>query len=269
MSPFPLYPFSHACQFTHFTVLFLLSPIFFLYFFLFISLASPSFVSPTHIFTPPPFSLFMYLHLPHNNKQRKQQQSSALRTMHKQPPECCRLLGYPAAIIASHYSWDLPFNPGHVIGLLSSIQAGLTPQTGIHSAAMQCYQQMQQTNRDRNTRPRRSRFTRRASWVTMKQHKLCSSSSLSTAAVGHSVLYDTEKVKLHAVESHVLVWVSWVGTERTQHKHSQDFKVALLHRTKQTIPVGRCVTHMWTDNHTHTHEMTVSVEMWWWDIYIL
>lgn len=39
-----------------------------------------------------------------------------------------RLLGYPAAImIGSHYSWDLPFNPGYVIGLLSSLQAGLSP----------------------------------------------------------------------------------------------------------------------------------------------
>lgn len=50
------------------------------------------------------------------------------------------LLGYPAAIvIGSHYSWDLPFNPGYVIGLLSSVQAGLTPQTGAHLATMQCY----------------------------------------------------------------------------------------------------------------------------------
>lgn len=172
--------------------------------------------------------------------------------MHKQPPECCRLLGYPAAIIASHYSWDLPFNPGHVIGLLSSIQAGLTPQTGIHSAAMQCYQQMQQTNRDRNTRPRRfdslaerrkwrwnnTSFVHRPAWQQLRSATVC---------------YMTPK-KSSYMRLHVLVWVSWVGTERTQHKHSQDFKVALLHRTKQAIPVGRCVTHMWTDNHTHTRD---------------
>lgn len=43
-------------------------------------------------------------------------------------PSAAGLLGYPEAIvIGSHYSWDLPFNPGYVIGPLSSLQAGLSP----------------------------------------------------------------------------------------------------------------------------------------------
>lgn len=39
-------------------------------------------------------------------------------------------------MIESHYSWDLTFNPSYVIGLLSAVQAGLTPQTAAHFAAM-------------------------------------------------------------------------------------------------------------------------------------
>lgn len=35
----------------------------------------------------------------------------------------------------SHYSWDLTFNPSYVIGLLSAVQAGLTPQTAARLAA--------------------------------------------------------------------------------------------------------------------------------------
>lgn len=38
-------------------------------------------------------------------------------------------------MIESHYSWDLTFNPGYVIGPLSAVQAGLTPQTAAHFAA--------------------------------------------------------------------------------------------------------------------------------------
>lgn len=61
-------------------------------------------------------------------------------SMPKQPSECCWLLWYPVAVvIGCHYSWDLQFNPGYVIGLLSTVQAGLTPQTGVHLAMMQCY----------------------------------------------------------------------------------------------------------------------------------
>lgn len=61
-------------------------------------------------------------------------------SMPKQPSESSWLLWYLAAIvIGSHYSWDLPLNPGYVIGLLSTAQAGLTPQTSVHFAMMQRY----------------------------------------------------------------------------------------------------------------------------------
>lgn len=127
-----LYPFSNACQFTHFTVLFFASS-------LFISLSGLPHCLPGAYFYIPLHS-FLLVFIPLSVLASQQQTNNNNNILPKQPSERCRLLGYPAAIIASHYSWDLPFNPGYVIGLLFSVQAGLTPQTSIHSAALlHCY----------------------------------------------------------------------------------------------------------------------------------
>lgn len=133
--------FSHACQFTHFTLFLLFIYLFFCLLFIHLPLW-PSLCLPAHIYAlhPFPLSLFMLFFPPICTPITITTTTTTFCTMPKQPSECHWLLGYPTAIvIGSHYSWDLPFNPGYVIGLLSSVQAGLTPQTSMHLAMMQCY----------------------------------------------------------------------------------------------------------------------------------
>lgn len=120
-------PCSHACQFPHFTVMILFN--------LFPSLAF-SLSSRIYLYTLA-FSSLFFFHVGSHHNNNISVHIHLYQTKHL---ESCRLLGYPAVIvIASHYSWDLPFNPGNVIGLLSSVQAGLTPPTSTHLAMMQCY----------------------------------------------------------------------------------------------------------------------------------
>lgn len=128
-----LHRLSHACQFTHFTVLLLPS--------LYSSSSLALSLSPsTYLYTLTLFSIYVYFFLPICAPITTTTTTTIFCTMPKQPSKHCWLLRYPAAIvIGSHYSWDLPFNPGYVIGLLSSVQAGLTPQTSAHLAAMQRY----------------------------------------------------------------------------------------------------------------------------------
>lgn len=141
-----LYPFSQSVHPLHSIVLCLLSihlPLW------------PSLCLPAHIYTlqlpPPPFPFFsMSVFFSSSSSvlpSQQQQQPTIFCTMpKKQPSECCRLLWYPAAIvIGSHYSWDLQFNPGYVIGLLSSVQASLTPQTSTHLGMMRRAITYQQT----------------------------------------------------------------------------------------------------------------------------
>lgn len=129
-----LYPFSHACQWIQLVI------IFFFFYLPSIHLTLwPCLRAHTHTLQTLPLCLDVCF-LPFLSVFPTTTKVTIFCSLPKQPSESSWLLWYLAAIvIGSHYSWDLPLNPGYVIGLLSTAQAGLTPQTSMHLAMMQCY----------------------------------------------------------------------------------------------------------------------------------
>lgn len=93
------------------------------------SLSLSAFIKPA---SPPPPLCFYFLSVCTSVIRRE---ATKFRAIHKQPSSRC--YDTPQAIVMeSHYSWDLTSNPSYVIGLLSAVQAGLTPQTAARSAPL-------------------------------------------------------------------------------------------------------------------------------------
>lgn len=83
--------------------------------------------------SPPPPLCFSFLSV--CTSAVRKEATTIFHAIRKQPSSGC--YDTPQAIvIESHYSRDLTFNPSYVIGPLSAVQAGLTPQTAAHFATM-------------------------------------------------------------------------------------------------------------------------------------
>lgn len=178
-------------------------------------------------------------------------------SMPKQPSESSWLLWYLAAIvIGSHYSWDLPLNPGYVIGLLSTAQAGLTPQTSMHLAMMQCYYVSTRTTSQYRLKKNTLNFspspqTPRAAAVTLRRRAALFATQLDSSP-GQSVSCDTQKSFVTHGWTARHVTFLWPGVKSG---HRADIKC----------------THKWARAHTQTHKTflgsvvtsELAADSWW------
>ena len=156
-------------------------------------------------------------------------------------------------MIGSHYSWDLPFNPGYVIGL-STVQAGLTPQTSVRLAMMRRrYISTRATSQRGWKCAQSSAFSERHEWW-WNGATLRSRSSSTAAMWRREVACDARVIRSACHFLHLGVKcghradIKRTNARTHTHTHTEDFRAALSHRSKPVTPDGRCVTHMQTHN---------------------